>query len=232
MGKAKELHVYLTTREMVLGWCCLCVQLVVLPTVLSMLQELLLVPMNDAGLNFLSYAVNFLLVFLVFRRFLLKSLENAGKKFWQFLQAAILGFVAYWLCSWVIQWVIQKIMPGFYNVNDAEISQMVQSRFWLMAAGTVLLVPLTEECLYRGLIFSQIRRKNRWAAYIVSVLVFGAIHVLPYWGSGSPLMLALCFLQYLPAGIWLAWSYEKANTIFAPILIHMVINVIAIYALR
>ena len=42
----------------------------------------------------------------------------------------------------------------------------------------------------------------------------------------------MCFVQYLPAGLMLAWSYEKSNTIVTPILIHTVINAIAIYSMR
>ena len=42
----------------------------------------------------------------------------------------------------------------------------------------------------------------------------------------------MCFVQYLPAGLILAWSYEKSNTILTPIAIHTVINAIGIYAMR
>ena len=38
----------------------------------------------------------------------------------------------------------------------------------------------------------------------------------------------MAFLQYLPAGLCLAWAYTKADTIFAPILIHAIINAVSI----
>ena len=37
----------------------------------------------------------------------------------------------------------------------------------------------------------------------------------------------LAALPYLPAGIALGWTYEKSNTIWAPIALHMLINAIA-----
>ena len=40
------------------------------------------------------------------------------------------------------------------------------------------------------------------------------------------------FLQYLPAGLSLAWAYTKSDTIFAPIAIHACINLVAIGGLR
>ena len=38
----------------------------------------------------------------------------------------------------------------------------------------------------------------------------------------------MAFLQYLPAGLCLAWAYTKADTIFAPILIHAAVNAVSI----
>ena len=61
---------------------------------------------------------------------------------------------------------------------------------------------------------------------------FAAIHVLAYIGTESVTTLVLCFLQYLPAGLCLAWTYTKADNIFAPIVVHALVNAIAIGALR
>ena len=86
--------------------------------------------------------------------------------------------------------------------------------------------------MYRGLIFRNLYGKSRWAAYIVSILAFAVIHIIGYIGRYSALELLMAFLQYLPAGLCLAWAYTKADTIFAPILIHAAINFLSIHALR
>ena len=39
-------------------------------------------------------------------------------------------------------------------------------------------------------------------------------------------------LQYLPAGLCLAWSCIRGQTIFAPIVIHALVNAVGIYRLR
>ena len=83
-----------------------------------------------------------------------------------------------------------------------------------------------------GLIFRNLYGKSRWAAYIVSILVFAIIHIIGYIGKYSALELLMAVLQYLPAGLCLAWSYAKADTIFAPILIHAAINAGSIIALN
>ena len=124
------------------------------------------------------------------------------------------------------------LAPDFSNANDAAISAMLGSSRFLMTVGTVVLVPLAEECLFRGLIFRTLYSSSRWAAYIVSILVFAAVHIAGFITQYSPLELLLSFLQYLPAGLCLAWAYTKADTIFAPILMHTIINAVAIIALR
>ena len=96
----------------------------------------------------------------------------------------------------------------------------------------MILVPPAEECLYRGLIFRKLYGKNHAVAYLVSILAFACIHILGYIGTYSPLELAIAVLQYLPAGLCLAWSYTKADTVFAPILIHAAINYVTIHGLR
>ena len=128
--------------------------------------------------------------------------------------------------------LILRISPDFINVNDATVIALFDEHPALMTVATVLLVPITEETLYRGLLFQGFQRKSRVLAYCLSAGIFSAIHVMGYVGQYDMLTLGLMLLQYLPAGIALAWAYEKADTIVAPILIHIIINLISITALR
>ena len=61
---------------------------------------------------------------------------------------------------------------------------------------------------------------------------FAAIHVLGYIGSADVARLVLCFIQHLPAGMCLAWTYTKADNIFAPVVVHAIVNAVSIGALR
>ena len=144
----------------------------------------------------------------------------------------VLGLAAYYACNWAVTWIIRQLAPSFSNYNDASIAAMSRGSYYLMLVGTVILVPPVEECLYRGLIFRNLYGKSRWAAYLVSILAFALIHILGYVGQYSPLALLMAVLQYLPAGLCLAWAYTKADTIFAPIVIHAAINFISIHGLR
>ena len=228
----KKIRISITPREQAVGWFYLVFALLFLPPILSLIRDYLPFTLSTAVLNFAYFLINFVAVILIFRRLLGKSLENAGKKFWNFVQAVILGFVAYYLCSEGLTRLIQWLYPSFSNINDGSIASMAGTNFQLIAIGTVILVPVAEECLHRGLVFLGLRGKNRVLAYTASILFFAGVHVFSYIGSAEPLILVLCFIQYIPAGFWLAWALEKADSLFAPILIHCAVNAIAVYALR
>lgn len=207
-------------------------QLMALSALLTWLNGRLSNPLSQAELNFTYYLINFLAVVLIFHDFLGRCLRQVWQHPAYFCQAVILGLAAYYACSRCVNWIVGLLVPGFSNYNDQSIAAMSRGSYFLMAVGTVILVPPAEECMYRGLIFRRLYSKSPWAAYLVSMLVFAAIHILGYVGRYSPLELVMAVLQYLPAGLCLAWTYTKSGTIFAPILVHGLINLSAIGGLR
>lgn len=222
----------ITRRETLLGLVYIAVQLFVLPFIGMLLNQLLDSPLSAVQMQFLLFCVDFICVTLIFHRFLLTSLKHALSNLWQTLRIAGIGLLLYWLGGFVVNFVIVAIYPDFSNVNDASISQLVKQNYSLMAISTVLLVPITEETLYRGLIFGSLYKRSPIVGYVLSTLLFAALHVVGYIGLYEPLHLLMCFLQYIPAGLSLAWAYVKADTIWSPILIHIIINQIGVMAMR
>lgn len=222
----------MSRSEKILGWLYMAFSLIALPSLLQLLNKNLTSPMNDGTLNFVFYCINFFAVVCIFHCFLRDSLVAAWRDLWNFVQAVVLGYVAYWAATRVMDFCMSYLLPGFRNVNDSAMTAMAHTNYTLMAIGVVLLVPLTEEVLYRGLIFRNLYRSSQAAAYLVSMAAFAAIHVLGYIGTESVTTLVVCFLQYLPAGLCLAWTYTKADNIFAPIVVHALVNAIAIGAVR
>ena len=147
---------------------------------------------------------------------------------WHTLRCAAIGLLIYIAGINLFDLVVITLVPDFTNVNDAAILEMVKKHYTLMSIGTVFLAPVAEECFYRGLIFRNLYDTHPILAYLVSIVVFSLAHVLNYVGMESFRTLALCFLQYLPAGLWLAWSYIKGESIFVPIFIHAAVNFITI----
>ncbi len=228
----KKLSVSMTKVEVILGWLYLAFQLVLLPVILILVNALLGYPLTDAGINFVFFCVNFLCTVAIFPRYLWASIKVLFAQPLACLRAALLGFLAYWVLSLAIGSLITALQPEYLNLNDGAIANMAQSSFLLISLGTVILAPVVEEVLYRGLLFGGLYNYSPVTAYIVSTLIFSAIHVIGYIGIYDPLSLVLSFLQYLPAGLCLGWAYAKSDTIWAPILIHISINLIGISAMR
>lgn len=228
----KKLSVPITRTEGILGLCYLVFQLTILPFVISFVCVLLDVPLSEAELNFAIFALEFICVTAIFHRFLIDNAKIALASPRLCLKEAGVGLVIYWLGSYIVGIVIMLLYPDFTNVNDASIAELTQENFSLMAIATVVLAPITEETLFRGLVFGGLYNRSRITAYAVSVLSFSALHVVGYIGLYEPLHLLLCFLQYIPAAISLCWAYVRADSLWAPILMHMTINQIAVFFMR
>lgn len=222
----------LSPTEAVWGWGYWAFQLFLLPSILSAVNGVLPTPLSSAEINFLFFLINFLGAILIFHGFLGRSFRQVTAHPAFFCQAVILGLAAYFVCAWLVGKCIQLLDPGYHNFNDASIAALGKGNFFLTALGTVVFVPLAEECFYRGLFFRHISGKSLWAAYLLSIIVFAAVHIVGFIGTYSPLEILLSFLQYLPAGLCLAWSLQKSDTIFAPILIHTIINAYGIFQMR
>ena len=228
--KNKTLTISTTKQETIFGWMYLAFQLIALPGILSWANETM--GLSEAELNFCFFVINFIAVLLIFNKYLSRSFTQVLQHPSYFIQAVILGFVAYYACTWGINKLFSWIAPGYTNANDASIAALSKGNFFLMAIGTVVLVPPVEECFYRGLIFRNLYGVSRLAAYLVSMAVFAFIHIAGYIHSYTPWQLIVAFLQYLPAGLCLAWSYAKSDTIFSPIVIHALVNAWSIGLLR
>ena len=76
--------------------------------------------------------------------------------------------------------------------------------------------------MFRGGVFGLLRRYNRVAAYAASMLLFAVYHVWSFAAGDATVWLYLP--QYLPAGFLLARVYEKTNSIWTGIFLHMTVN--------
>ena len=219
-------------RETIWGGVYLILYLFVMPWLVPLLARLSGADLNAAQVNFIYFTINFAATTVIFRKYLLRSLKDALKVPGPTLWYSILGYLGSQLLgSYVVMFILQ-IEPDFANVNDAAISSMVSQDYALMAIGAVIMAPITEELLFRGLIFRGLYDRSPLAAHLMSIVIFAAIHVSSYIGYYDLKTLALCFLQYLPAAYCLNFAYRYGGSILAPILMHILTNLAALYAMR
>ena len=228
----KKLSIRITKKEMAVGGAYMAFQLLFLGSILLTANALLGNPLSPAQIQVAYFGINFICTWWIFRRYLVASAKQAIGNLRKCFGAALQGFGLYWIMSFAVVMVNLQLRPDFANINDGNISTMAQGNWLLMSIGTVVLVPVTEEVLFRGILFRGLYDRSRLLAYTVSVLFFSLMHVVSYIGKADSMMLFLSFLQYLPASISLAWTYEKADSIWAPITMHTLVNLISMLTLR
>lgn len=232
MQNNKTLSISMSKAEQLWAGIYLLLALGLLPVLFPFCALLLFPDMNSAQVNFFYFLFQFLCVVLILRKFLWRSVQEIGSHPFRLAMTVVLGLLAYTLLNYQISLALLLLFPGFSNVNDGNIAGLAAQNYPLMAAGTIFLVPVAEECLYRGVVFGNLLKRGTAGAYLISTVLFCAIHVMGYIGSYDPVTLLLCAVQYIPAGICLAWAYHRADSIFAPILIHAIINAIGIFSVR
>lgn len=216
----------LRSYEIYLGALYGLLELLVLPQLLVLLNYYIQLPVW--ALNMILFILNFVCLIAIFHRFLWDNLKTAIENPWKSLRYAGQGLMGYYLLGAVFSWLILWLCPDFVNLNDANVSGMTQEGGSLMVLATVLLAPVAEEILFRGLLFAGLYRRSPVAAWCVSTAAFSLVHITGYIGLYQPEMLFVAFLQYLPAGLCLAYAYRKSDTIVAPILMHIAINQVAL----
>jgi len=112
------------------------------------------------------------------------------------------------------------LQPGLQQGSELLTDVLFPDETWARAAIMLLggvVAPFGEELLFRGVLYEALRNHWRfWPSAVVSSLIFGAMHMIPI----QILMAALL-------GVALCWTYERSQSLWAPVLIHMVNNLVA-----
>lgn len=221
----------LTRQEKIGGWFCLLLQMLALPVLVALVCPLAGIR-SEAAMNLICFLLNAVLAVVFFRRLLLCSLKRSARYWMQTLWTAAKGFALYWLLNSAVLTLILTIQPDYANVNDASVNTMIDEFPVPMTLAVIFAAPLAEECLFRGWMFTGLAQRSIPLAYCVTAAFFSAVHVVNYVGIYDAQTLGLCFLQYLGPSVALCRTCQKADSLCAPLLLHMAINTLACIVLR
>ncbi len=202
------------------------VHLFLLPFLLTLLMMRGL--FGNTAANCLIYAIGAVYMLLVLHRFFRRDFDPICDHPFRTL---LLVIGAYWLARFgemLVVLLFDKFSFTDVNGNNESVIGMVKRHLGPAAAMAVLLAPIVEESLFRAGIFGLLRRKNRFLAYAASMLLFGLYHIL---GDAiyDPRQL-IFILQYLPSAFALAYVYDRSDSIWASIFLHMLSNGVSILA--
>jgi len=144
---------------------------------------------------------------------------NRPGALWAMLLAMVVT-VAALPCAWMLGQLSALSMTWFQlepTIQEAvttlqstvEIPQQIY-----MAGAAVLLVPVAEELLFRGVLYPTFKGMG-WprAAFWGTSILFGAVH-----------MTLMTFVPLAFLGLCLTWLYEKTENLLAPIFAHSLFN--------
>ena len=215
----------MTTLERAAALGYIPVHVYLLPKLLGALPFLR--ALDTATLNAIYYAVGtaFMLIFLW--RFLRREFDALC----DYGPAALLEIAKAYgtllLCNLAVNLALLAI-ERTDNPNNAAIFSMAGENLSRTAAIAVFLAPLVEEPMFRGGVFGLVRKYSRAAAYGASMLLFAVYHVWSFAVQDPTAWLYV--LQYLPAGFLLARVYEKTDSIWTGIFLHMTVNGVSMLA--
>ena len=212
----------LTKTEFKNGLVALIATFFILPNLLAMIPAL-----SVTELNFYSYSISAATAVACLRRYLGRNILAALDHPFATLYFAVLGYLANLVIMQMADYAAYLLLPDYVNYNNQAIVVQLSTDLYLMLATTVVLAPIVEECVFRGLLFRGLYDRSPVAAWVASVGLFAAIHVVSFIGVYSPLELVVSLLMYVPAGVILCVTYRRSGNIIAPIITHAVINLMA-----
>ena len=222
----------LQRSEKYIGLAYLIFQMMLLPLLIGLVLGAFSSEINSTLANFLYFFVNFICTIAIFSKLLKKSFLRAAANWEGLFITTIIGFAVYRACETALGILVFVLFPDFSNLNDGALVEILGEYPLIMLLSTVILAPVAEELLHRGLIFGWLQEKNEYMAYGLSAFLFSAIHVVQYIGLYSAAHIFVALMLYLPAGLVFAWTYRRSGTILSPILIHTANNLLAFLFVR
>ena len=213
------------------GWVYFPIHAVVLPlTIGALLMAVLGKLPSDVTCNVLYYLCGLVFTLIAMWRFLRRSFDTMVGSILRCLGMMFAAYGIDVLLSLVLQLGTSLIGELPVPNNDA-VTGLARTDYKRMIAVAVLMAPLVEECLFRGVVFGTIRPRSRFWAYAASIALFSLYHVWQYVLVYQEPKLLLSALAYVPVSAALTFCYEQTRSIWPPVFFHTCINALSLTVL-
>lgn len=227
--KHRQWRPQLTQAEFGRGWAFFALYVLVFPRLMGWLQKTLgekweLFP---AEASLIYYLLVVTLVVLVFWSFLKNAFYILLDYLPENLFAIATGFIGAGVLYLLVMLIPLPVEDPFNSIYREQFSYFPQATVLLL----VVLIPIVEEVLFRGLLFGSLRKYSRPLGYAVSILVFAFFQAQQYafTPGAMDLRYLLLMLRYLPMSAALTWCYDNGGSVWSPILLHMAISAIQLF---
>lgn len=131
--------------------------------------------------------------------------------------------VILFLCFFFFVWYVSQCFAmalSQYDVAYSDYSNVISGSILPYIVLTCFIAPISEEMLYRGVVFSFLFKRSIWGAYAVSALLFALSH-----GTFTHLPVAIA------CGLLFCYVYSVTGNIVYNILLHVASNVLCMLPL-
>lgn len=214
----------LTVEEQRVGWVFFALYLFVFPFLVGLvtrfLEEHLELGVPAAQSSAIYYAAVLLLLVAVFWDFLKNAFRILSDNTRRNLFALVGGFIGGMLFT-----VLLSLIP--LPVENPVIGDY-RGQFLLAPGFTTAVVmflrPMTEEILYRGLLFGSLRKKNRPLAYVISIGLSALAAVWQFAVPDGGALYLLLALRYIPLAAAATWAYDIGGSVLTPMALRVILN--------
>lgn len=216
----------LTKGQAIAALVYLPVHMVLLPVIVTIMILRGLLDESQANLLCYVLGVAYMLTFLW--KFFRRDFDALCDRPWACIREVLVCYGLMLCCNFVVNSIMLLLGMGD-NPNSEAVFDMAGMTFGPIAAMAVFMAPIVEESLFRAGLFGLIRRRNRTLAYVVSMAMFSLYHVWSY--ALMDLKNLLYLLQYIPVSYLLCRCYERTNSIWGSIFLHMLVNGVSMWLL-
>lgn len=174
-------------------------------------------------LSLFSNTIILIILIIIFRKQLIHEWKIFKEKFLENIDTGI----KYWIIGLLIMMVSNTILTFILNMgqatNEQKVQQLISYLPWIMVINAGIIAPCVEEIIFRKCYKNAF--SNKWLFIGLSSLVFGSLHVIT---SMTSLMDLLFIIPYGSLGAAFAIMYQKTDTIYTSMLMHMLHNTILI----
>ncbi len=174
-------------------------------------------------LSLFSNTIILIILIIIFRKQLIHEWKIFKEKFLENIDTGI----KYWIIGLLIMMVSNTILTFILNMgqatNEQKVQQLISYLPWIMVINAGIIAPCVEEIIFRKCYKNAF--PNKWLFIGLSSLVFGSLHVIT---SMTSLMDLLFIIPYGSLGAAFAIMYQKTDTIYTSMLMHMLHNTILI----
>ena len=212
----------MTRAEMGRGWVFFALYVLLFPWIMGWVQRSFDGELPVAEANVVYYLLSATLVFLVFWSFL----KHGFHLLLDWLPENLFAFATGLVGAGALHLLVSLIPLPVENPNAVSYPEQFALAPFATTVILVVLMPVVEEPLFRGLLFGTARRYSRALGYALSIFVYAfyCVWQFVYAYGQVDLRYLLLFVEYLPMSLALTWCYDNGGSIWTPVALHAAVN--------